>query len=242
MSRFHICAKRTAVAEGGYVNDPKDPGGPTMRGITQATLSGWLGRPASVAEVVAVTEELAHEIYRANYWVPAGCDNLPIGLDYCVFDFAINSGVSRAVKVMQRLVGVREDGIMGVQTLAAIDRSDLSLLIDRYQDARLAFMKSLKIWGRFKNGWTKRVNSVRAIALNEVKGYKAEMPREVGEMLTPKAQDSNVSITGVVSEAKGALAALTGLVTAIASLEGPAMYVAIGATIIGAIYFLKFRR
>ena len=91
--------------EGGYVDHPNDPGGATNLGVTIGTLSSWLGRPATKAEVKALTRATVAPIYRKNYWAAIRGDELPAGLDYAVFDFAVNSGPKRAAMALQRAVG-----------------------------------------------------------------------------------------------------------------------------------------
>jgi len=109
MSRFRICLDRVLKHEGGFVNHPKDPGGATNFGITQATLADFRKKPVTVAEVKSMTKDEAGEIYRWRYWSPPLCEALPEGVDYMVFDLAVNSGVSRAVKFLQLTVGATPD-------------------------------------------------------------------------------------------------------------------------------------
>lgn len=148
----------TGLSEGGYVNHKNDPGGPTDRGITQATYNAWnklKGRQPKSVKGISKTE--ADEIYVSQYFAPIRFNDLPSGLDYAVADFSINSGPSRATKELQRILGVKQDGVIGLKTLAAIKSTNLQILIVTYCERRLAFMQSLKIWPTFKNGWTTRV-------------------------------------------------------------------------------------
>ena len=148
----------TGLSEGGYVNHKKDPGGPTDRGITQRTYDAWnklKGKPQKPVKGISKAE--ADEIFVSQYFTTVRFNELPSGLDYAVADFAINSGPSRAVKELQRVLGVEQDGVIGLKTLAAIKTKNPQLLIVAYCERRLAFMKSLKIWDTFKNGWTTRV-------------------------------------------------------------------------------------
>ena len=107
--------------EGGYSNAKTDSGGPTKYGVTHKTLAAHRG-VASVTpdQVKALTLTEAEDIYRKGYWTQSGGDLLPAGLDYAAFDFGVNSGPARAVKVLQRTVGVVEDGNAGPATLAAV--------------------------------------------------------------------------------------------------------------------------
>jgi lysozyme family protein len=78
----------TLVYEGGYSNDPRDPGGPTNMGVTQKTLAAWRGEPVSAADVKALTLDEARKIYKAQYWDRVRADRLPTGVDFAVFDYA----------------------------------------------------------------------------------------------------------------------------------------------------------
>src|SRR5262245_16984588 len=99
---FEKCLKFTLQFEGGFVNNPKDPGGPTNLGVTQATLSHFLGRQASIAEVKALTPQKVSPIYRLKFWDAVDGDELPVGVDLAVFDFGVHSGPSRGVIGLQR--------------------------------------------------------------------------------------------------------------------------------------------
>ena len=145
----------TGLSEGGYVNHKNDPGGPTDRGITQATFNAWnrvKGRPQKTVKGISKAE--ANEIIVSQYLSPVRFNDLPTGLDYAVADFAINSGPSRAARELQKLLGVKQDGVIGLKTLAAIKARDSQTLIVEYCFRRINFMQSLKIWPTFKNGWT----------------------------------------------------------------------------------------
>jgi len=168
MADFEQAVKIVLEHEGGYVNHPSDPGGATNMGITIATLSDWRGRPVTKQDVRNLTVAEAGEIYRARYWQPIRGDALPPGVDLAVFDFAVNSGPSRSVSTLQRIVGVAQDGIVGPATLAAVARMPAASVILGLCDARMAFLRSLSTWGTFGKGWTARVNDVRTAALEAV--------------------------------------------------------------------------
>lgn len=143
--------------EGGYVDHPKDPGGATNLGITIGTLSEHLGRPATRSDVRSITRFTADRIYTANYWDRARCNDLPLGLDYAVFDFAVNSGVSRAVRTLQRILGLKDDGVIGAKTMAAIKAGGTITLIEALCAERMKFLRGLKNWRTFGKGWKRRV-------------------------------------------------------------------------------------
>ena len=151
--------------EGGYVDHPDDPGGPTNLGVTIGTLSAVLGRQATRADVKALTPARVAPVYRGRYWDAIRGDDLPSGLDYAVFDWAVNSGSSRAAIALQRIVGVADDGRIGPLTIAAVAGHDRQKLIGSLCDARIAFLKALSTWPTFGKGWTSRVTGVRREAL-----------------------------------------------------------------------------
>jgi lysozyme family protein len=146
--------------EGGYVDHPKDPGGATNLGITIGTLSDWLGRRATKAEVKALTKQSVAPIYRKRYWDAVRGDDLPSGLDYAVFDFAVNSGVSRASKYLQAILRVPQDGKIGPVTIAAAKAADPTILIERLCTNRMEFLEGLSTFPTFGKGWKSRVEGV----------------------------------------------------------------------------------
>lgn len=152
--------------EGGYVNHPADPGGPTKYGITLAVYRDT-GRPnATAADLRAITHAEAGAIYRARYWDALACDALPAGLDYALFDYGVNSGVARAARVLRHLCGTAGQGArIDAATLAALRRRDAAALVASLCDERLAFLRRLKTWRVFGRGWSRRVAEVRAAAL-----------------------------------------------------------------------------
>jgi lysozyme family protein len=151
--------------EGGYVNHPKDPGGPTKFGITQATLSQWFGRAATIAEVRALTKEAVKPIYKRRFWDVIRGDELPGGVDFATFDFAVNSGVSRAARYLQSVVGVKQDGQIGPATIAAVNRYSAADVVKKLVAKRRGFLMGLRTWASFGKGWNRRVVSVQTIAL-----------------------------------------------------------------------------
>lgn len=151
--------------EGGWSDDPHDPGGATNLGVTIGTLSLWLGRPATKTEVRALTVASVAPLYRQRFWNAIQGDALPAGLDYALFDFAVNSGPRRAVIGLQRALGLADDGRLGPVTLAALAGRDAPALIGAVSDGRLAFLRALSTWPRFGRGWGRRVEEVRKAAL-----------------------------------------------------------------------------
>lgn len=163
--RFEACLDHVLQHEGGYVDHPRDPGGATNMGITIGTLSDWLGRPATRAEVRDLSRETAAAIYRARYWQAVQGDSLPVGLDLVLFDYAVNSGPGRAVRTLQAVLGVPMDGAIGPVTLSALAGRDREQLIREVCARRRAFLRSLSTYDAFGRGWERRVAAVEAAAL-----------------------------------------------------------------------------
>ena len=151
--------------EGGYVNHPQDPGGRTNLGVTQAVWEDWIDRAVSEENMRALTPAKVAPLYRELYWDRVKGDKLPAGVDYCVFDAAVNSGASRAAKWLQTTVGAVADGAIGEQTLKLVLLTNPQMLIDKYSANRLAFLQRLATWPTFGKGWERRVEEVRATAI-----------------------------------------------------------------------------
>lgn len=139
--------------EGGYSNNPADPGGETMWGVTIAVAraSGYSGSMRNMPV------DVAKAIYRKQYWDPLNLDRLPQVVRFDLFDAAVNSGVKQAVKLLQRAAGVKDDGIIGPMTLAAANAMDPQMLDKRLSGHRLRFMASLRVWPSFARGWANRI-------------------------------------------------------------------------------------
>ena len=150
--------KQVLRYEGGYVDHPKDPGGPTNKGVTQAVYDNWRkSQNLSIQSVRAIADSEVAAIYKNLYWDRISGDNLPSGVDFAVFDFAVNSGVSRAAKTLQAVVGVTQDGVIGPATIEAT-KTYVAMTVT---NKRLAFMQSLSIWSTFGKGWAARIADVK---------------------------------------------------------------------------------
>lgn len=163
---FEECLKLVLQSEGGFVNNINDPGGMTNLGVTRGTWEAWVGRESSEKEMRSLTPEMVAPLYKRKYWDAIKGDDLPEGVDYCVFDMAVNSGVGRAVKVLQELVGVEVDGAIGPKTLAAVKLMDAEELIKAYNQKRKEFLAGLPTYQYFGRGWSHRIESVQAEALS----------------------------------------------------------------------------
>jgi lysozyme family protein len=170
---FDACLRFTLKFEGGYVNNPKDPGGPTNLGVTQATLSAFLGHAASIADVKALTPKAVAPIYRQRFWDTVKGDLLPVGVDLAVFDFGVNSGPFRAAIGLQRALGVADDGDIGPITIAAAKKfastaAGATLLVQRVCAGRLAFLTHLTVFKTFGRGLSNRVQKCEQAALSMI--------------------------------------------------------------------------
>lgn len=165
---FAKAYRKTIAAEGGFSQHPLDPGGATMKGVTLKTYSAHLGRQVTVEELKAIPEEHLLAIYGQGYWDKCRCDDLPSGLDVCVFDWAVNSGPRRAVRALQELAGVTPDGEMGPKTLAAVASwwayYGPKTCIAMYQNERMEYLEDLPTFKVFGTGWTKRVIDMEQFA------------------------------------------------------------------------------
>ncbi|TSJ64621.1 hypothetical protein FO470_05010 [Starkeya sp. 3C] len=163
-SSFDEALKRVLVHEGGYANHPADPGGATNRGVTQRVYDGWRRRKGQKTRSVrSITATEVAAIYRQQYWDAVRADDMPPGVDYVVFDGAVNSGPAQAVKWLQRALGVVADGTVGAVTLAALEKHpDHDALIADMMSRRLAMLKGLRTWKTFGKGWSSRVANVLA--------------------------------------------------------------------------------
>lgn len=146
--------------EGGWSEHPRDPGGATMKGVTLNTFRRFYGREKTKEELRNITHQQLAHIYKVGYWDVCQCDSLPVGLDFVVFDAAVNSGSRRSLKWLQLAVGSHPDGIIGPNTLRQVRRSKLEDVICNTCMQRLLFMQSLNTWNVFGKGWSKRVLEV----------------------------------------------------------------------------------
>jgi lysozyme family protein len=151
-------------SEGGYVNNPADPGGMTNLGVTKATWENWVGRESDEAEMRGLTPEKVEPLYKKKYWDAVRGDELPPGISYLCFDFAVNAGAGRSIKTLQTAVGVTPDGGFGPMTMAAVQAVDPVELIERFSQAKEDFYRSLTTFATFGKGWLNRVADVKVKA------------------------------------------------------------------------------
>ena len=165
-SSFSAALHHVLAHEGGYSNHPADPGGPTMKGIIQRVYDAdrrARNLPPRPVREIAQSELVA--IYRRQYWTAIAGDALPAGIDYVVFDCAVNSGPVQAAKWLQRALGIAADGQVGAVTraaaAAAVAQGRRAVVVDAICARRLAMLRSLRTWPVFGTGWARRVEEVR---------------------------------------------------------------------------------
>ena len=184
---FSRAYARVRVYEGGNVDDPRDPGGRTSRGVTQRVYTAWLHRQGLPhADVWTAPDAHIRAIYEALYWTKAGCDELPAGVDFVVFDGAVNSGVGQSVRWLQRgLVGYpgAVDGAIGDVTLHAVAPDEANdALIARYCAARLGTLRGLKTWRTYGRGWSARIANAQKIGQGWAAGSVGPAPVAVDQV------------------------------------------------------------
>lgn len=208
--------KHVLAEEGGKVEHPEDPGGRTNQGITQRVYDGWRGNKGlSARDVYVITATERNSIYRKNYWDIIQGDLLPSGVDFVVFDGAVNSGSSQSVKWLQRCLGIRVDGVVGEATLkAAREHPNPRQLVTMICDRRIAFLQALATFKTFGKGWLNRVARVRTFGLELAAGQKLPAPIMHEVSASPKARLEDAkrapqTATADVSAGAGAPAGIT---------------------------------
>jgi lysozyme family protein len=151
--------------EGGYVHHPRDPGGRTNLGVTQKVWEAWVGHPVGEKEMRALTPATVARLYKRRYWDAVKGDELPTGLDYLMFDFAVNAGPGRAVRTMQKALGTNPDGAIGPKTMAALKAADPTDLIAKFSMEKELFYKALPTFATFGRGWLRRVDEAKSHAV-----------------------------------------------------------------------------
>lgn len=170
--------------EGGYVNHPADPGGATNKGVTQKVYDAWRTQQGLPTRSVQQLEDAElHVLYENGYWLPPRCDKLDNPLDLVQFDTAVNMGVGRAARFLQKAVGASVDGSIGPGTLQCAANCDTGDALVAYCDTREAYYRNLVAsnpkLGVFLKGWLNRLNALRKEA--GLPGYEAPVPLDFGE-------------------------------------------------------------
>ena len=165
-SNYDKCLKTILHHEGGYVNHPKDPGGETNLGVTKRVYQEHGG----TKDMKDLLVEDVAPIYKKGYWDKMKGDDLPSGLDLCVFDFGVNAGPGRAAKFLQSMIGTTVDGGIGPNTLAKVEEyvreNGEHETVKKYQEMRQKYYEQLSTFATFGKGWTRRVEETTKLALD----------------------------------------------------------------------------
>jgi lysozyme family protein len=161
--------------EGGFSDHPRDPGGATMKGVTLAVFQRFYGADKDKSDLKNISTEQLQHIYRTGYWDKCHCDDLPAGVDYSVFDGAVNSGPGRSAKWLQGAVGAKQDGGIGNRTLGKVHEHNPGQIVEDMCARRLGFLMGLSTWDVFGKGWGRRVEEVRTTSLALANGEKPQV-------------------------------------------------------------------
>lgn len=187
---FDAALKRVLAHEGGYTDHPSDPGGPTNWGITIHDARMYWKRDADADDVKAMPLDVAKRIYKTKYWDAMRCDELPSGVDYAVMDFGVNSGVSRSLKYLEAIADVPVDGKPDDVLIRTVANLPPKQVVTDLCNKRLAFLKGLKTWPVFGNGWGRRVAEVKGAALKMTDGIAAGPATPVETPKTEKPESA----------------------------------------------------
>lgn len=176
-TNFQSCLAFTLAAEGGFTDNPSDPGGATMAGVTLATYRAWKNdQSLAPSDLRLIASADLAAIYEQMYWATNSCDDLPAGVDLMTFDMDVNAGDMRSAKLLQSAVGTPIDGAIGPETLKAANSIYAVTLINSLADLQTAFYQSLSTFGIFGKGWLKRVEARQHAALAMVQATLAISP------------------------------------------------------------------
>ena len=174
MADFNAFFPTLLKHEGGFVDDPADPGGATNKGITMGTFKNcaqkYLGIEPTLENLKALTDEQAGKIYKPLYWDKVHGDDMDVQeLANILFDFQVNAGAN-ASKLLQRVLNdmgaspaLAVDGAIGKGTMKVLSAMDQKEVYRRYKEGRIDYYKDLvekrPTLGKFLKGWINRVNS-----------------------------------------------------------------------------------
>ena len=164
---FKECLDLVLKSEGGWVNNPNDPGGETNLGVTKRVWEEWVGHP--VESLKKLSKDDVAPLYEQKYWRPCYGEVLPRGLDLVVFSMAVNAGPGRSVKLLQSSIGCVPDGIIGPRTRELICSSNIANLISKFSESRREYYRSLKTFPIFGKGWLARVDKEESEGLSMAK-------------------------------------------------------------------------
>lgn len=205
---FYKVIDHLITIEGGYVNHPLDPGGATIYGVTLKNWRAYTGEKVNKQRLKALLPADVKPFYKSEYWDEVKGDELPSGVDYYVFDFAVNSGVSRSAKVLQRIVGTYPDGVIGDITINAVNEyvsiSGIVQLLKNIDEQRRYFLQGLPTFSTFGRGWESRLVKVMSKCQELINRPIVDKRRPLEASKTIQAAKSQVKVsaasgTGFVS-------------------------------------------
>ena len=165
-NNYQNCLDLVLKSEGGWVNNPADPGGETNLGVTKRVWEEYVGHP--VQTLKNLTKADVAPLYEQKYWRPTYGEVLPRGLDFLCFSMGVNAGPGRSVKLLQSSIGCIPNGSIGPNTMAKIRESNVATLINQFSESRRGYYRSLNK-PQFEHGWLNRVDSEESEALNMIK-------------------------------------------------------------------------
>lgn len=221
--------------EGGFTDDPHDPGGPTNRGITLAVFAAWrrvklsdANRASLISDLKQIETETVHEIYRKRYWDTAYCAELHPALAFMHFDAAVNHGFGTAIRCLQEAVDAGVDGEIGPETRAAVARTPLSAALENYASIRTRRYRALPHFWRFGRGWLRRVERTLERA-------RALMAEPIPEASLSTEGDTDMTATQMPNAGKwwGHSVTIWGTIVTILSTVVPALAPVTGIDVSG---------
>ena len=247
-ANYPLCLRKMLRYEGGFANHPKDPGGRTLQGVTQAVYDNYRKKKGrSIQKLTAsmrgtpLWEAEMGEIYRGGYWLPVQGPTVNSGVDGALFDYGVNSGPGRAIRVAQKLVGRPVTGRLTADDVTAINRRSPAQLVEAICNERLAFVQSLKTWKTFGKGWSSRIKDVRIyctqLALRQVPGGMEPAEHGPGKAQVPSTtKKKGAVIAGGGGASAGVGASVWDWLTA-----NPAITAVICVTVIVGVAFLFYK-
>ena len=136
----------------------------TNLGVTKAVWEAYFGKPATEQDMRGLTKAMVAPLYRKRYWDACRCNEMPSGIDYLVFDFAVNAGCTRSAKTLQQALRIQTDGVIGPVTLQAVKDANAKQLIDDFSKTKENFYRSLVTFSTFGKGWLNRTEGSKKIA------------------------------------------------------------------------------